>query len=129
MIVRVGVDGFGPIGRTYPHAVLDQADAGIEDVEVVVADALSSPVMLAHLLGCGSEFGRIGRDVRDDDSSITVDASPSRPSVIRPSCVGPDGERLDGAPGRGRASSAERAPRCAGGAGAEQPRSAFAQAM
>ncbi|MFD4873059.1 type I glyceraldehyde-3-phosphate dehydrogenase [Streptomyces sp. NPDC058420] len=73
MTVRVGINGFGRIGRTYLRAALDRAEAGTQDVEVVAINDITSPATLAHLLEYDSTFGRIGRDVRHDDSSITVD--------------------------------------------------------
>ncbi|MFJ9898321.1 type I glyceraldehyde-3-phosphate dehydrogenase [Streptomyces sp. NPDC091280] len=73
MTVRVGINGFGRIGRTYLRAALDRAEAGTQDVEVVAINDITSPATLAHLLEYDSTFGRIGRDVQHDDSSITVD--------------------------------------------------------
>ncbi|MEU6064470.1 MULTISPECIES: type I glyceraldehyde-3-phosphate dehydrogenase [Streptomyces] len=73
MTVRVGINGFGRIGRTYLRAALDRAEAGTQDVEVVVINDITSPATLAHLLEYDSTFGHIGRDVASDDSSITVD--------------------------------------------------------
>ncbi|MER5436470.1 type I glyceraldehyde-3-phosphate dehydrogenase [Streptomyces sp. NPDC002588] len=73
MTVRVGINGFGRIGRTYLRAALDRAEEGTQDVEVVAINDITSPATLAHLLEYDSTFGRIGRDVEHDDSSITVD--------------------------------------------------------
>lgn len=73
MTVRVGINGFGRIGRTYLRAALDRAEAGTQDVEVVAINDITSPATLAHLLEYDSTFGRIGREVSHDDSSITVD--------------------------------------------------------
>ncbi|MFF4054897.1 type I glyceraldehyde-3-phosphate dehydrogenase [Streptomyces sp. NPDC001668] len=73
MTVRVGINGFGRIGRTYLRAALDRAEAGTQDVEVVAINDITSPATLAHLLEYDSTFGRIGREVLHDDSSITVD--------------------------------------------------------
>ncbi|WP_406835184.1 type I glyceraldehyde-3-phosphate dehydrogenase [Streptomyces sp. AHU1] len=73
MTVRVGINGFGRIGRTYLRAALDRAEQGTQDVEVVAVNDITSPATLAHLLEYDSTFGRIGRDVQHDDSSITVD--------------------------------------------------------
>ncbi|MEU9139774.1 type I glyceraldehyde-3-phosphate dehydrogenase [Streptomyces sp. NPDC048404] len=73
MTVRVGINGFGRIGRTYLRAALDRAEEGTQDVEVVAVNDITSPATLAHLLEYDSTFGHIGRDVRHDDSSITVD--------------------------------------------------------
>ncbi|MFF4113218.1 type I glyceraldehyde-3-phosphate dehydrogenase [Streptomyces sp. NPDC001714] len=73
MTVRVGINGFGRIGRTYLRAALDRAEAGTQDVEVVAINDITSPATLAHLLEYDSTFGHIGREVIHDDSSITVD--------------------------------------------------------
>ncbi|MFE2422984.1 type I glyceraldehyde-3-phosphate dehydrogenase [Streptomyces hokutonensis] len=73
MTVRVGINGFGRIGRTYLRAALDRAEAGTQDVEVVAINDITSPATLAHLLEYDSTFGRIGREVTHDDTSITVD--------------------------------------------------------
>jgi glyceraldehyde 3-phosphate dehydrogenase len=75
MTVRVGINGFGRIGRTYLRAALDRAEAGTQDVEVVAINDITSPATLAHLLEYDSTFGRIGREVGHDDSSITVDGT------------------------------------------------------
>ncbi|MFJ5260084.1 type I glyceraldehyde-3-phosphate dehydrogenase [Streptomyces sp. NPDC088387] len=72
MTVRVGINGFGRIGRTYLRAALDRAEAGTQDVEVVAINDITSPSTLAHLLEYDSTFGHIGRDVAHDDGSITV---------------------------------------------------------
>ncbi|MFC9931936.1 type I glyceraldehyde-3-phosphate dehydrogenase [Streptomyces sp. NPDC127190] len=73
MTVRVGINGFGRIGRTYLRAALDRAEAGTQDVHVVAINDIAPPGTLAHLLEYDSTFGHIGRDVLHDDSSITVD--------------------------------------------------------
>ncbi|MFF5360266.1 type I glyceraldehyde-3-phosphate dehydrogenase [Streptomyces scabiei] len=73
MTVRVGINGFGRIGRTYLRAALDRAEAGTRGVAVVAINDITSPATLAHLLEYDSTFGRIGREVLHDDSSITVD--------------------------------------------------------
>ncbi len=73
MTVRVGINGFGRIGRTCPRAALDRAEAGTHFVEVVAVNDIAPPATLAHLLEYDSTLGRIGREVTHDDSSITVD--------------------------------------------------------
>ena len=61
MTVRVGINGFGRIGRTYLRAALDRAEAGTEDVEVVAINDITSPATLAHSLEYDSRtFGHIG---------------------------------------------------------------------
>jgi glyceraldehyde 3-phosphate dehydrogenase len=73
MTVRVGINGFGRIGRTYLRAALDRAEAGTQYVVVVAVNDIAPPATLVHLLEYDSTFGRIGREVTHDDSSITVD--------------------------------------------------------
>ncbi|MFJ2237973.1 type I glyceraldehyde-3-phosphate dehydrogenase [Streptomyces sp. NPDC087859] len=74
MTVRVGINGFGRIGRNYLRCVLDRADAESgTPVEVVAVNDLTSPTALAHLLEYDSTYGRLRRTVEHDDDSITVD--------------------------------------------------------
>jgi glyceraldehyde 3-phosphate dehydrogenase len=66
MTVRVGINGFGRIGRNFYRAAEGKA------VEVVAVNDLTDNKTLAHLLKYDSTFGRLDRDVRYDDESITV---------------------------------------------------------
>jgi glyceraldehyde 3-phosphate dehydrogenase len=66
MTVRVGINGFGRIGRNFFRA------AEGKDVEIVAVNDLTDNKTLAHLLKYDSTFGRLDRDVRYDDESITV---------------------------------------------------------
>jgi len=66
MTVRVGINGFGRIGRNFLRA------AKGKDVEVVAVNDLTDNKTLAHLLKYDSTFGRLDRDVSYDDESITV---------------------------------------------------------
>ena len=69
MTVRVGINGFGRIGRNYFRALL----ASGADVEVVGVNDLTDNKTLAHLLKYDSILGRLGKAVSFDASSITVD--------------------------------------------------------
>ena len=66
MTVRVGINGFGRIGRNYFRA------AKGKDVEVVAVNDLTDNKTLAHLLKYDSTFGRLDGEVTYDDESITV---------------------------------------------------------
>ena len=66
MTVRVGINGFGRIGRNYFRA------AKGKDVEVVAVNDLTDNRTLAHLLKYDSTFGRLDGDVSYDDESITI---------------------------------------------------------
>ena len=65
MTVRVGINGFGRIGRNFLRAIL----ATGADVEVVGVNDLTSPETLAHLLRYDSTNGRlpVPVDVEGDD--------------------------------------------------------------
>ncbi|MFC8672775.1 type I glyceraldehyde-3-phosphate dehydrogenase [Streptomyces griseorubiginosus] len=74
MSVRVGINGFGRIGRNYLRCVLERAENGTgTPVEVVAVNDITSPAALAHLLAYDSTYGRIGRPVEHDEGSLTVD--------------------------------------------------------
>ncbi|WP_151478292.1 type I glyceraldehyde-3-phosphate dehydrogenase [Streptomyces albicerus] len=74
MTVRVGINGFGRIGRNYLRCVLARAETGAGcAVEVVAVNDLTSPTALAHLLEYDSTYGRLRRSVEHDDMSLTVD--------------------------------------------------------
>jgi glyceraldehyde 3-phosphate dehydrogenase len=66
--VRVGINGFGRIGRNYFRALL----ASGADVEVVGVNDLTDNKTLAHLLKYDSILGRLGQPVEYSEDSITV---------------------------------------------------------
>ncbi|MER7792310.1 type I glyceraldehyde-3-phosphate dehydrogenase [Streptomyces sp. NPDC097640] len=68
MTVRVGINGFGRIGRNYLRAVLAQG----ADVEVVGVNDLADTATLAHLFAYDSTLGRFGEKVRAVDGAILV---------------------------------------------------------
>ena len=69
MTIRVGINGFGRIGRNFYRALLAN-DA--HDIEIVEINDLTDTVTLAHLLKYDSVLGRIGIPVTAGDGSITV---------------------------------------------------------
>jgi glyceraldehyde 3-phosphate dehydrogenase len=74
MSVRVGINGFGRIGRNYLRCVLERAEtAAGTPVEVVAVNDITSPAALAHLLAYDSTYGRLHRTVEHDDDSLTVE--------------------------------------------------------
>ncbi|MGX9294273.1 type I glyceraldehyde-3-phosphate dehydrogenase [Tsukamurella paurometabola] len=72
MTVRVGVNGFGRIGRNFFRAVAAQKALGTTDVEIVAVNDLTDNAMLAHLLKFDSILGRLDADVVADGDSIRV---------------------------------------------------------
>ena len=69
MSVKVGINGFGRIGRNFFRALL----ASGADVEIVGINDLTDTATLAHLLKYDSILGRLGKNVEAGDGSITVD--------------------------------------------------------
>jgi len=69
MAIRVGINGFGRIGRNYLRAAL-KSNA---DVEVVGVNDLFPAATNAHLLKYDSTHGRLGLEVESTADSITVD--------------------------------------------------------
>ena len=68
MATRVGINGFGRIGRNYLRAELAKGT----DLEIVAVNDLSDPAGLAHLLKYDSVTGRLNQDVRVDGQNIIV---------------------------------------------------------
>ncbi|MDN4481836.1 MULTISPECIES: type I glyceraldehyde-3-phosphate dehydrogenase [Demequina] len=69
MTIKVGINGFGRIGRNFFRAAL----ASGADIEVVGINDLTDNATLAHLLKYDSILGRLGKDVSFTEDSITVD--------------------------------------------------------
>ena len=68
MTVKVGINGFGRIGRNFYRAVQESG----ADIEIVGINDLTDNATLAHLLKYDSILGRLNEDVTSDDESITV---------------------------------------------------------
>ena len=68
MTVKVGINGFGRIGRNFYRALL----ASGADVEVVAVNDLTDNATLAHLLKYDSILGRFEGEVTADADSITA---------------------------------------------------------
>lgn len=72
MAIRVGINGFGRIGRLVYRAGLD---AGLD---IVAVNDLVPADNLAYLLKYDSTHGRLGRPISASDSSFTVDGKTTR---------------------------------------------------
>jgi glyceraldehyde 3-phosphate dehydrogenase len=92
MAVRVGINGFGRIGRNFLRAVL-ATDA---EVELVAANDLAPPASNAHLLKYDSTFGPLKHEVKVSEDTIAVGSHSFRvfserdPSAIPWGDVGAD---------------------------------------
>ncbi|MGA8979718.1 MAG: type I glyceraldehyde-3-phosphate dehydrogenase [Pedococcus sp.] len=92
MTVRVGINGFGRIGRNFFRAVV----ASGADIEVVATNDLMDNKTLAHLLKYDSILGRFPGEVTYDETSITAGGNTVRvfaerdPAKIDWAAVGAD---------------------------------------
>ncbi|MGW0993705.1 type I glyceraldehyde-3-phosphate dehydrogenase [Streptomyces sp. NPDC002520] len=69
MTIRVGINGFGRIGRNYFRALLQQG----ADIEVVAVNDLGDTATTAHLLKYDTILGRLKQEVTHTADTITVD--------------------------------------------------------
>ncbi|MEU2871526.1 type I glyceraldehyde-3-phosphate dehydrogenase [Streptomyces olivoreticuli] len=68
MTIRVGINGFGRIGRNYFRALLEQG----ADIQIVGVNDLTDNATLVHLLKYDTILGRLKQEVSHTDDSITV---------------------------------------------------------
>ena len=83
MTVRVGVNGFGRIGRNFWRAVDAQKAAGTADIEIVAVNDITDNKSLAHLLKYDSILGRLPYDVSSTDEDIVVDGKGFKGLAVR----------------------------------------------
>jgi glyceraldehyde 3-phosphate dehydrogenase len=72
-MVKVGINGFGRIGRNVFRAAL-----GNKDIDFVAVNDLTSPATLAHLLKYDSILGNLGNEISSTEDSIVVDGKKIR---------------------------------------------------
>lgn len=76
MVYKVGINGFGRIGRQVYKAV---QQGGFEDLfEIVAVNDLTSNDTLAHLLKYDSTYGIFDAEITSDEEGITVDGQKLR---------------------------------------------------
>src|SRR5213594_3139861 len=71
--IRVGINGFGRIGRNVYRACIDESG-----LEFVAANDITDAKTLAHLLKYDSVHGTLRRDVRPDKEGIRIDGKTVR---------------------------------------------------
>ncbi|MFB7932390.1 MULTISPECIES: type I glyceraldehyde-3-phosphate dehydrogenase [Streptomyces] len=69
MTIRVGINGFGRIGRNYFRALLEQG----ADIDIVAVNDLGDTATTAHLLKYDTILGRLKAEVSHTADTITVD--------------------------------------------------------
>jgi len=78
MAVKVGINGFGRIGRNIVRAALHRSD-----VEFVAVNDLTDTKTLAHLLKYDSVLGTLGAEIASDADSITVNGKKIKVFAIK----------------------------------------------
>jgi len=68
MTTRIGINGFGRVGRAFARRCLDRTD-----LEVVAINDITDARTLAHLLEFDSTYGRLAVEVGHTDDAIVVD--------------------------------------------------------
>ncbi len=78
MSVKIGINGFGRIGR-----VMFRAALGREDLEVVAINDLMDTKTLAHLLKYDSVHGNLTNEISHTDDGIVVDGKEIKVSAVK----------------------------------------------
>ncbi|MGH2922266.1 MAG: type I glyceraldehyde-3-phosphate dehydrogenase [Gaiellaceae bacterium] len=71
MATKVGINGFGRIGRNFYRAYLQKSP----DFEIVAVNDLASPDVLAHVLKYDSSHGVLNGEIEHSESEISVDGN------------------------------------------------------
>ena len=74
MTIRVGINGFGRIGRNFYRAIAAEG----ADIEVVAVNDLTDNKTLAHLLKWDTVLGKFSDDVTHDEENLIVDGTKVR---------------------------------------------------
>ena len=80
MTVKVGINGFGRIGRNILRAIIE---SGRTDIEVVAINDLGPVETNAHLLQFDSVHGRFPVEVKTTENTIDVGRGPIKVTAIR----------------------------------------------
>jgi glyceraldehyde 3-phosphate dehydrogenase len=75
MAIKVGINGFGRIGRNVLRSAIENFG---NDIEVVAINDLLEPDYLAYMLQYDSVHGRFSGDVKVDGSHIIVNGKKIR---------------------------------------------------
>ena len=92
MAIRVGINGFGRIGRNFARCWVGRENS---QIDLVAINDTSDPRTNAHLLKYDSMLGKIkGAEISADDNSIIVNGRPlsAYPIATQKTCPGKIGE-------------------------------------
>lgn len=76
MSIRVGINGFGRIGRMVLRAALNQAE--FKDMQVVAINGIEEPEHMLYMLKYDSVHGRLAYDAQLEGDSLVVNGHPIR---------------------------------------------------
>ncbi len=81
MGIKVGINGFGRIGRNVFRA--SRLYPEFSDIEIVAVNDLTDTHTLAHMLRYDSVMGPFGRDVEEHENGLVVDGTEVRVTAVR----------------------------------------------
>ena len=79
MAIKVGINGFGRIGRMVFRAAMKD----FPDIEIVGINDLLEPEYLAYMLKHDSVHGRFKGDVKVDGNTLTVNGKKIRLTAVK----------------------------------------------
>ena len=88
MTIKVGINGFGRIGRAALRIIEDEYKG---ELEVVKINDLTDNETLAHLMKYDTAYGQFNHDIEHDENSISIDGR--RIEVALPATFGITGAR------------------------------------
>jgi len=81
MAIKVGINGFGRIGRVFMRAKMKYDTTN--EIEVVALNDITDSRTLAHLLKYDSVYGVLENDIRAEEGAIYVDGKKIRATLIK----------------------------------------------
>ena len=84
MSIKVGINGFGRIGRVFMRAKMKYDKNN--DIEVVGINDITDTKTLAHLLKYDSTFGVLEADIKAAEEAIVIDGKKIKATIIKDPC-------------------------------------------
>ncbi len=81
MAIKVGINGFGRIGRMVFRAVVNEAE--FKDIEIVGINDLLAPDYLGYMLKYDSVHGRFNGDIKVEGSNLIVNGKTVRLTAVK----------------------------------------------
>lgn len=81
MSIKVGINGFGRIGRVFMRAKMKYDTKN--DIEIVAINDITDPKTLAHLLKYDSVYGVLENDIRAEEGTISVDGKKIKALLVK----------------------------------------------